>query len=888
MDNPVSSLFQDGDLKLSNSRCNEEEEDLEDQHRRNEELQNLLMAKLDDFNYDESTINSSNNVSAVSLDDQNKYRNADQYEQLKVLYDVRLKELSALRNEYDTFKKEELREKELLKRKIITYEAEIQQTKVLLKNTNELLVEKSSIINELRVTSDSHREQLRNYEEAIENYRLEISTYQSTINDLQLQIQRDINPFHLEDKRFNSTELQKSYQDKIDRLESLLEEQTKAAKIHEKEKLLANSEIQNLLKQEIDYKNTIDALTKNFDSAQKQCEDLINVIDLLTKENRQLQDRVDAVYKKNSLDQSINICHENNSLGDNVEKLKKMLLDKSIHIDSLNSKLRCYENDIKELLEYRQIKNDVYKKDFQQCDNKDHTKSLLVMQTDLQNYRRTIEDKNQQILTLNSTNRNLLEKMEEMLSQTRNDIEKFSHKYNLPQLEKMTEDLKEAEKKIKELEEKLNRSEERRLSLVQKIQKSEKNAEKDIRTELDLLKLKSDKERNDFDNHLKKLQKDLDDSASEIDSLKQYIDKLLNENSRLISQHKEHDENMKAEKHDLQNKLKMLEETVEELTNFKTLSDGEKCTYQSQVTNYKNRLEDTEKILESVKIELQEITATLKDKEKLIEDLRHSLKNSETEIFELKGQLSSKDAALKLAADTKNELLQLLEHTNLELETAKKNIFNLQNQEADVTEKNVRRNLERELQEIDQQRSLNVEDNQAVDILTIEIRLREEIQEEYFKKLKEIEKKYKKMCTSSNELYKEQAEIVKNQENKFREYIATIVNECTVKINALEGDREDLIKQLDNMRNEFKNYKTRANQREKIIENMFREENKKNSENWKSWAQEFVNNCLKIETANKRSCDGILFKMKAIDSEVAAIEKSYNDKIKKYVRNCKI
>lgn len=74
------------------------------------------------------------------------------------------------------------------------------------------------------------------------------------------------------------------------------------------------------------------------------------------------------------------------------------------------------------------------------------------MQNDLQNYKRLIEDKNQQILTLNSTNKELLEKLEDMLSQTRNDIQNFSHKYNLPQLQKMTEDLRQSQDRIAELE----------------------------------------------------------------------------------------------------------------------------------------------------------------------------------------------------------------------------------------------------------------------------------------------------------------------------------------------------------------------------------------------------------------------------------------------------
>lgn len=85
-------------------------------------------------------------------------------------------------------------------------------------------------------------------------------------------------------------------------------------------------------------------------------------------------------------------------------------------------------------------------------ENKDHITSLLIMQNDIQNYERHIDDKNQQILSLDSTNKELLAKLEDMLSQTRNDIQNFSHKYSLPQLQKMTEDLKKSHEKIEKLE----------------------------------------------------------------------------------------------------------------------------------------------------------------------------------------------------------------------------------------------------------------------------------------------------------------------------------------------------------------------------------------------------------------------------------------------------
>lgn len=116
--NPGVSLFQGADIQIDNAKNVEEEEDLEDQIRRKEEvqlfllylfinlvqseflimlllmwsiqLQNLLQAKLDDF-YDDSTINSSTNVSLVSNGNlEQLYKDAiTPDEQLKVLYEVR-------------------------------------------------------------------------------------------------------------------------------------------------------------------------------------------------------------------------------------------------------------------------------------------------------------------------------------------------------------------------------------------------------------------------------------------------------------------------------------------------------------------------------------------------------------------------------------------------------------------------------------------------------------------------------------------------------------------------------------------------------------------------------------------------------------------------------
>lgn len=93
---------------------------------------------MDDFNYDDSTVNSSTNV---SLDDvQQNYRRASEpNEQLKVLYDVRVRELNNLKQEFDNFKAQAKKDNDASKNKLLLSEAEMRQLKVSLKNMEDLL-----------------------------------------------------------------------------------------------------------------------------------------------------------------------------------------------------------------------------------------------------------------------------------------------------------------------------------------------------------------------------------------------------------------------------------------------------------------------------------------------------------------------------------------------------------------------------------------------------------------------------------------------------------------------------------------------------------------------------------------------------------------------------
>lgn len=61
--------------------------------------------------------------------------------------------------------------------------------------------------------------------------------------------------------------------------------------MQEKERLSLQKQIEKLIDIENEDKTVIKVLTKNFESAQKQCQELIGIIEKLTNENHHLRGR---------------------------------------------------------------------------------------------------------------------------------------------------------------------------------------------------------------------------------------------------------------------------------------------------------------------------------------------------------------------------------------------------------------------------------------------------------------------------------------------------------------------------------------------------------------------------------------------------------------------
>ncbi|KAJ8913611.1 hypothetical protein NQ315_013433 [Exocentrus adspersus] len=350
-----------------------------------------------------------------------------------------------------------------------------------------------------------------------------------------------------------------------------------------------------------------------------------------------------------------------------------------------------------------------------------------------------------------------------------------------------------------------------------------------------------------------------------------------------------------------QNKVKKLEDVLEDLTSAKTIAEGEKCTYQYQLKDCENQLQHTCKTNKKLEAEMDALTNQLQEKEDRMYQLMQN--NAKEEIDKLKEALSYKDNILKICEENKKELNELLHKTQLQLEDAKNEVLVLQNKLAEMDDTKVRHSIEQELKETEsqvEQSKLEEADGcetehfkkcVQAEILKCELKLREDLQVEYLRKMRDIEKKYKKACSATNQLYEEQVEKMKNQETRYREYLARILAECAGKIDEFEKEKQTLLSRINSLQTEFANFKKRTHLTEEQYKQSVQQiqiKSEKRVEEWKSWSKQFVSNCLKVELINKKCRDGILTRMKDVDSEVANIEKAYKEKVRKCLKNDKI
>ncbi|CAH0555287.1 unnamed protein product [Brassicogethes aeneus] len=955
IDNPTQSLFQGTEIQINTSQNNEEDEDLEDQLRRKEELQNLLHEALDDFNYDDSTINSSTNVSVASLTDVHRsYRDALPSDQLKVLYDVKCREIVSVKQEFDRFKVDKKKETDNIKNKLILCEADIMQLKESVKNSEGLLLEKTENIKLYQKTLNSKDEELNKLKSIIEEYKIEVSTYKATINELQIKM-AESNPFKMGAKQFETEELHKAQIDQILKLESIIEENAKKAVVYEKENNTLKNDLNKLIQikneMENEYKIQVDMLTFNLNSAQQQCKDLVDIVEMLKNENEHFKERVhsyqnnDPILSEESLKRK---SLEYDTLLVQLEKVKRILLDKSVELSTYKTKLKSYENNLKELLEFRAIKTEICTKQYRKCDVIEHVQDLLVMQNEIKNLTRTIDDREKQINNVTIVNHELQGKIEDMLLKTRTEIQNLSNKYNVPQLEIMSEELNKAQSKVLQLEFEIKKLEEqnnkltkgRQDSNVDKIShfESEKNKlkeevkkykneikeyesniqdlksnNKSLKTELKMTKDSIQEQLNQFMTHLKQtahgseienpkvillIKTELDELIHSIKDLnveknvmeeklcgiKKQLDFIkFSTKSRdsLNTSSKEGKELYEITLRKLEEakiKIANLEETIEEIGQSKTITEGEKCNLQYHLKDCETRIEhlmlDNGKLTEALSAMLKKsengsdtnveaLRKDLKYKEELVEkyvkdknelgnlfdildgeltktkeEVRHLEEELKIEKGKKKESLSAKDIVtienLKLELKQKDEQIilynkekekigEVLEAFKNELSNSKKEILRLEKELCEAREKHIRRDLRKELEEAESQLEKTRIEEDCIIMETVQFKkcLQTEIikkelilHEEYQKEFSKKLNEIEKRYMDTINVYKKELEKAKGQESVVRSQIGQLMNECGQKMIEMEVERNNYLEELKSLQKEYADLKDRTTKRE--------------------------------------------------------------------------
>lgn len=232
------------------------------------------------------------------------------------------------------------------------------------------------------------------------------------------------------------------------------------------------------------------------------------------------------------------------------------------------------------------------------------------------------------------------------------------------------------------------------------------------------LQQQSEKDRINFENQLKKLNKEVEVAAKENSSLKAYNNQLIDENAKLKfeiknyrqeieigtkklnrsdnTEERKHDQKVILEFQESQNKIKNLEENIQDLINAKTLAEGEQCNLRYQINDYKNKLYEQNEIIKDLENEINNLNISLKEKNDLINHLRQNKTHKDEE---KEKKLLSNEQALKTLEETKDQLVQQIKKIENELDQSRAEIMKLRKELAIETEKNAQKNLEKELKE---------------------------------------------------------------------------------------------------------------------------------------------------------------------------------------------
>lgn len=345
---------------------------------------------------------------------------------------------------------------------------------------------------------------------------------------------------------------------------------------------------------------------------------------------------------------------------------------------------RFYDSDLNELFEYRKMISELSTIPIKLCNNHEHEELLIFMQRQIQSFEQAVQDRDNQILNLKRDKIELQEQIQQGIQQTRAELENLSRRYSLPQLETMSNELKNSEDTITALKE----------QLIEKEDIIKKNNEKFVylsALEEDLKRVKDD------NNCLQKLLEDFKSKEVELTEENARITTLLNSKSEVVSDkkianvHKLHKlkqeitknlVELKNQNSDFSKEVETWEKVLDDclsslpiessdndlegLNSFKIQTEKEKCDLNYQIECRCNEIEEAKKEIAALK-EINLSYATEIDENKLV-------------IKQLTDNLHNLNKYVQVVEESKQDLETQLRNLEKQLTSAQEEILNMRKQ----------------------------------------------------------------------------------------------------------------------------------------------------------------------------------------------------------------
>uniref|UniRef100_A0A1B0AAE8 Uncharacterized protein n=1 Tax=Glossina pallidipes TaxID=7398 RepID=A0A1B0AAE8_GLOPL len=611
------SIFQGGGaIQVNTSLERLEEEALEDQKRRHEELGNLLQNAFDDLEDDESTIDSSTNFQSDLIDQpvhiRNDIGNGNQAQdhaaceaeihRLKVTLESRSREFEHCQKLLN----EEYKKTDELKKRLAIAEAELDRTLATKNNTHELLVESKEKCSNLENTINKMRTERKTLEAENNSLLGKLETCQTLLADVQRKydmVERDQNKHNERNAEYKRKQMEDRHRAELELLKQQMEQTADKFDKKANELESMNARYQALQSSHeimiCDKASKINDLSRALDAAQKRYEDLlarpdyyqenVNLQKLVTSLEEQivgmertingLKERLDATTAE--LDVMDSLLHQHNQ--EDTPRPLSQVQEALIGSTPLNTVERV--GSLKEEL-YRALANLKAKRDevrkLQQTLQEKHTEINCLRQEENENL--------VQINTLKEENIRM-ENRFKILQEEYESLKNAQHQRQDNQKECFKKDLQNLQTQYEAL-----------------------------KTEKDLLneeKAQQETELKRLDASLKNVQVDLEELRQEHESLKRNHEQLLNENKNLQQNSTSDKMCMELEKHKL-----LLKDAQSERDRLKNLY--------VEISNAKGALNfELQKLLKS------DQTKELQEEKEKVANLQRSLHLMEVKTSEL-------------------------------------------------------------------------------------------------------------------------------------------------------------------------------------------------------------------------------------------------------------